>query len=417
MLPGPVCWQRRCAGVGSRYQTRRRRQRCRQRAGSSCNTRCCAAVLPDRPATTLIGVDDVDSMRGTCSSDSECSMGTVGTLLHSPGRQLARCGASCNRAALRGASCDAIAHPAAHEPTHKHIAPARSQARLRWWWPDGEPRARFPNETAYSDPRQRYCHVLWRSGVLQQAKPVFFYTSLRRWHSDGSLDCEAASRGCSRGWPCCREGRAAPGERSYYLNWIRRDLDPWRDIGGITRVRTAAALPHPALFRAPRPAAPCVLASRYRPPTQLRRMLQAQARLYRPNILTTSNTQPGHHPVPPAKGRAWHRALPAGLCRLWRTAARLRDTCSRASTRRAHLRRPCHPASPRANHINGAAPAGGCQERVRAVPGLLRRRRDALPDPARPPVGGLPHQAHRAGLVPGQAGPRWGPVAAMSMTN
>jgi hypothetical protein len=46
----------------------------------------------------------------------------------------------------------------------------------------------------------------------------------------------------------CREDRAAPGERSYYLNWIRRDLDPWRDIGGITRVRFPFPLSPPAVF-------------------------------------------------------------------------------------------------------------------------------------------------------------------------
>ncbi len=37
-----------------------------------------------------------------------------------------------------------------------------------------------------------------------------------------------------------RGGRAAPGERSYYLHWIRKDLEPWASAGGITRVRKAA---------------------------------------------------------------------------------------------------------------------------------------------------------------------------------
>lgn len=56
-------------------------------------------------------------------------------------------------------------------------------------WPDGESRHRPRNVTAYGDPQ-------------------------------------------------FRKERAPPGERSYYLHWIRKDLEPWASKGGITRVST-----------------------------------------------------------------------------------------------------------------------------------------------------------------------------------
>jgi hypothetical protein len=49
------------------------------------------------------------------------------------------------------------------------FASANVQARLRWWWPDGQPRSGFPNETSYSDPQQRWAGARgagWRCDLL-----------------------------------------------------------------------------------------------------------------------------------------------------------------------------------------------------------------------------------------------------------
>ena len=36
--------------------------------------------------------------------------------------------------------------------------------------------------------------------------------------------------------PALRRNPAPPEERSFYLDWIRTDLAPWKAAGGITKV-------------------------------------------------------------------------------------------------------------------------------------------------------------------------------------
>lgn len=96
-----------------------------------------------------------------------------------------------------------FASQTADVPTRDFLG-ARSQYCGGRRWPDGQPRHRARNETAYGDPMTR-------------------------------------------------GGRAAPGERSYYLHWIRKDLEPWASAGGITRVRkdacnTAVSVPSVGCF-------------------------------------------------------------------------------------------------------------------------------------------------------------------------